>query len=193
LRLLHVLGRELNLSRCAERMHISQPATSRGLQEIEGIVGVSLFDRTTHAVKPTALGINLIWHASNAVQLLSQQAPQVEIRLHEGLAYELICELGDSVTDLMLGHLNVLEPPQELNVDVLFTESVGILVSRKHRFVRRSMINHEKHGRRALGIAAAKHDHQENNRSKIPLLGMSLIGQCLERLAGRAGVVPDIE
>ncbi|MES2361495.1 MAG: LysR family transcriptional regulator [Pseudomonadota bacterium] len=179
LRLLHVLGRELNLSRCAELMHTSQPAVSRGLQEIEGIVGASLFDRTTRAVKPTALGLNLIWHAdriladmaqaesdfialsqggsggldvgvlhgmppdllSNAIQLLSQQAPQVEIRLHEGLAHELIRDLGDGVTDLMLGHLNVPEPPQDLNVDVLFTESVGILISSKHRFARRSSVS----------------------------------------------------
>lgn len=179
LRLLHVLGRELNLSRCAELLHTSQPAVSRGLREIEDIVEASLFDRTTRAVKPTALGLNLIWHAdriladmaqaesdfialskgalgglnvgvlhglppqllSHAIQLVSEQAPEVAIRLHEGLAHELIRDLGDGVTDLMLGHLDVPEPPQDLNVDVLFAESIGILVSSKHRFARRSRVN----------------------------------------------------
>jgi DNA-binding transcriptional LysR family regulator len=179
LRLLHVLGRELNLSRCAELLHTSQPAVSRGLREIEDTVGASLFDRTTRAVKPTALGLNLIWHAdriladmaqaesdfialskgasgglnvgvlhgfppqllSHVVQRVSEQAPEVMIRLHEGLAHELIRDLGDGVTDLMLGHLDVPEPPQDLNVDVLFTESVGILVSSKHSFARRSRVS----------------------------------------------------
>ena len=178
LRLLHVLGRELNLSRCAELLHTSQPAVSRGLREIEEIVGATLFDRTTRAVTPTALGRNLVWHAdriladiaqaesdfvalsqgasgglnvgvlhglqpqlvSLAVRLVSEQAPQVEIRLHEGLAHELIRDLGDGVTDLMVGHLDVAGPPQDLNVDVLFIERVGILVSSKHRYARRSRI-----------------------------------------------------
>lgn len=33
------------------------------------------------------------------------------------------------------------EPPQDLNVDVLFTESIGILVSSQHRFARRSHVS----------------------------------------------------
>ena len=179
LRLLHALGRELNLSRCAELLHSSQPAVSRGLSEIESIVGARLFDRTTRAVKPTALGLNLIWHAarilaalaqaesdfvalsqgasggldigvlhgfppqllSHAIELVSRQAAQIEIRLHEGLAHELIRDLSGGVTDLMLGHLDVPEPPQDLNVDALFTESVGILVPDRHRFARRSRVS----------------------------------------------------
>lgn len=179
LRLLHVLGRELNLSRCAEFLHTSQPAVSRGLREIESIVGAVLFERTTRAVTPTALGRNLIWHAdrvladmsqaesdfialsrgasgglnvgvlhglppqmlSRAIQLVSEHAPQVEIRLHEGLAHELLQDLSAGVTDVMISHLNVPEPPQDLHIEMLYNESVGILVSHKHRFARRARVS----------------------------------------------------
>jgi DNA-binding transcriptional LysR family regulator len=69
LRLLEALGRELSISRCAEALHTSQSAISRGLSEIEAMLGASLFERTTRRVTPTPLGQNLIWHAE---QILGQ-------------------------------------------------------------------------------------------------------------------------
>ncbi len=68
-RLIETLGRELSISRSAEILHTSQSAISRGLSEIEDLVGASLFERTTRRVVPTSLGQTLIWHAE---QILGQ-------------------------------------------------------------------------------------------------------------------------
>ena len=47
LRLVSVLGRELNLSRCADILHSTQPAASRALAQLEDQLQVILFQRTT--------------------------------------------------------------------------------------------------------------------------------------------------
>lgn len=68
-RLIEALGRELSISRSAEALHTSQSAISRGLSEIEELLGARLFERTTRRVVPTPLGQTLIWHAE---QILGQ-------------------------------------------------------------------------------------------------------------------------
>jgi DNA-binding transcriptional LysR family regulator len=69
LRLIEALGRELSITRSAEVLHTSQSAISRGLSEIEDLLGARLFERTTRHVVPTSLGQTLIWHAE---QILAQ-------------------------------------------------------------------------------------------------------------------------
>ncbi|MBX9846214.1 MAG: LysR family transcriptional regulator [Xanthobacteraceae bacterium] len=83
LRLVSTLGRELNMSRCAKILHTSQSAISRGVGEIEDLVGVRLFDRTTRRVRPTSFGKVLIWHAEQIVGQLGRA--EAEFRaLNEG-------------------------------------------------------------------------------------------------------------
>jgi len=72
LRLILTLGRELSISRSAEVLHTSQSAISRGLTEIEALLGAELFKRTTRRFEPTALGQNLIWHAEQVMSQLDR-------------------------------------------------------------------------------------------------------------------------
>ncbi|WP_105404647.1 MULTISPECIES: LysR family transcriptional regulator [Neorhizobium] len=46
--------------RAAEALNISQPALSRRIQKLEGVVGAALLERTTRSVAATALGMELI-------------------------------------------------------------------------------------------------------------------------------------
>ena len=67
LRLVSVLGRELNLSRCAELLHSTQPAASRALAQLESHLRVHLFQRTTKRMVPTVAGLSLIQHANRVL------------------------------------------------------------------------------------------------------------------------------
>ncbi|WGR73147.1 MULTISPECIES: LysR family transcriptional regulator [unclassified Bradyrhizobium] len=69
LRLIEAVGRELSVSRSANALHTSQSAISRGLTEIEELLGARLFERTTRRITPTAVGQSLIWHAQ---QIMAQ-------------------------------------------------------------------------------------------------------------------------
>jgi DNA-binding transcriptional LysR family regulator len=88
LRLISVLGRELNLSRCAEVLHTTQPALSRALAQLEQMIGARLFDRTTRRMSPTSAGLTLIHHADRVLAELD--AAETEVRdMPQGVGGEL--------------------------------------------------------------------------------------------------------
>jgi DNA-binding transcriptional LysR family regulator len=64
LRLVSVLGRELNISRSAELLHSTQPALSRSLAQLEDLLGAKLFNRSTKRVSMTPAGVLLMQHAN---------------------------------------------------------------------------------------------------------------------------------
>lgn len=61
-----------SVSRAAEQLHITQPVVTRGLRELEEIVGVKLFDRGPHGVSPTAAGQVFLTHAQGVLAQLRQ-------------------------------------------------------------------------------------------------------------------------
>jgi DNA-binding transcriptional LysR family regulator len=56
LRAFHVVAQQLNFSRSAELLHISQPALSLCIQQLEKALGVRLFERNTRLVTLTPAG-----------------------------------------------------------------------------------------------------------------------------------------
>ncbi|RDI97024.1 LysR family transcriptional regulator [Dyella solisilvae] len=56
LRAFLAVARQQHFRRAADHLHLSQPAVSRYIAELEAELGVRLFDRTTRAVVPTEAG-----------------------------------------------------------------------------------------------------------------------------------------
>jgi DNA-binding transcriptional LysR family regulator len=63
LRLLDVLARTGNLHRAAEELHVTQPAATKILQQLEDVLGVALFERTSRATVPTEIGAAVVAYA----------------------------------------------------------------------------------------------------------------------------------
>src|SRR5690625_3332629 len=64
-----VLANELNFSRAAEKLHISQPPLSRQIRELEENIGAQLFYRTRRRVQLTDAGKVFL---KKAYQILDQ-------------------------------------------------------------------------------------------------------------------------
>ncbi|MCS2608636.1 LysR family transcriptional regulator [Halomonas dongshanensis] len=75
--MLSTLGRRRNLHKAAEAMHMSQPAATRMLGEIERIFHCQLFERTPRGMQPTTLGEVLIEFADNALIRLDRCAEEI--------------------------------------------------------------------------------------------------------------------
>src|SRR3954447_11973684 len=68
---------ERNITRAAQRLHISQPALSRTLAQLERIVGVLLVDRSTHHLTLTDAGTTFVVSARDAVRRTDEAVAQI--------------------------------------------------------------------------------------------------------------------
>src|SRR5215210_5488676 len=74
LRYFVAVAEELNFSRAAGRMYLSQPALSQQIRKLEHELGVDLFQRTKHGVELTEAGRTLLDGARQALVLVEQAA-----------------------------------------------------------------------------------------------------------------------
>ncbi|MFQ3789333.1 LysR family transcriptional regulator [Halomonas sp. A29] len=75
--MISTLGSRRNLHQTAAAMHMSQPAATRMLSEIEKVFGCQLFERTARGMHPTPLGEMLIDFADNSLTRLDRCAEEV--------------------------------------------------------------------------------------------------------------------
>lgn len=77
LHLLVSLDELRNLHRAAERLHLTQPAATRSLGEIERALGVKLFERTAQGMMPTATGTALVQGAREVLGVLARAGEEL--------------------------------------------------------------------------------------------------------------------
>jgi DNA-binding transcriptional LysR family regulator len=102
LRLVETLGRLLSVTQCAEALHTSQSAVSRGLAEIEELLGQRLFERTTRSITPTAFGQNLIWHAGQILSQLDRAEADFDA-LGKGIGSSIAIGVQGGCSPLLIG------------------------------------------------------------------------------------------
>lgn len=61
-----------SLARAAEQLRITQPVVTRGLQDLEAVLGVPLFERSAQGVVPTVYGTAFIEHARGVIAQIRQ-------------------------------------------------------------------------------------------------------------------------
>jgi len=78
LRLLVAIDTYRNLTQVAEITHVTVPAVSKSLAELERGLGLALFSRTTRGLMPTAYGECLIRHARSMLTILHQARDELK-------------------------------------------------------------------------------------------------------------------
>ena len=70
------VAREGNITRAAERLHVSQPTLSKQLKELEGELGKKLFVRSNYSVKLTDEGMLLRKRAKDILEMVDKTADE---------------------------------------------------------------------------------------------------------------------
>ncbi|TDE38162.1 LysR substrate-binding domain-containing protein [Actinomadura sp. 6K520] len=91
-----------SILRAAEHLHLAQPAVTRSLREVEGILGVELFTRGPRGVTPTLFGDAFTEHARAVLAELRRAGERIT-----GLADG---EVGTVTIGTLLAGSNVLLP-----------------------------------------------------------------------------------
>ncbi len=89
-----------SVTRAAELLHLVQPAVTRQIRTLEQELGVALFERTRHGMRPTAAGTTLVERARRALAELDRA--RAEIQPTPGVVTGIVTVgLLDSASDLL--------------------------------------------------------------------------------------------
>src|SRR5690606_16145432 len=137
------LAEELNFTRAAERLHISQPPLSAQIAQLEDELGVKLFDRNSRRVQLTEAGACFLRDV-RAIQTRLKEATQRVRHIDAGLAGRLEVGLSGShflgplpvlIGKLAVSHpdirviLNEMAPNDQL--DALREQRIDLSISRQ--------------------------------------------------------------
>ena len=114
-------------SRAAERVHVSQPAISMQVGELEEHLGLTLFHRLGRGVKLTAAGELLLGYAQRLGALAAEaERAMAEVRgLRRGhLAIGASTTIGVYLLPNLLGEYRRLYPDIDLQFDIANTEDI---------------------------------------------------------------------
>ena len=98
LRAFVAVAEDLNFTRAAERLHLAQQALSSQVRQLESRLGVTLFERTTRRVEPTAAATALLPHARAALDAVERGVTAA--RLENGAAQLVVALFPLASTDL---------------------------------------------------------------------------------------------
>jgi DNA-binding transcriptional LysR family regulator len=90
-----------SVTRAAGHLHLPQPVVTRGLRELEAIIGAKLFDRGPRGVSPTAAGEVFVSHAQGVIAQLRQAGRHVA-ELTQGEAGDVTVGTHLVGTDVLL-------------------------------------------------------------------------------------------
>ena len=184
-----VTAEERNISRAAERLHMTQPPLTRHIQSLEEELGVALFNRTKWGVDLTEAGKAVLNHAhsiKNQVELATEQVRKVA----QGQQGKIdIGVYGSAVLDLIpkiLSHYSSSHPevkvalhfaPRGCQIEALHRER--LLIAFDRYLPETPEINVELVGREALWIALNRNDPlaQQSAVSLDDLRSARLIGE----------------
>src|SRR5437867_8741315 len=78
LRYFQAVAEELSYSKASRRLHVAQPALSRAVKELEGMLGLELLARTRRSVSLTAAGAVLLNETRSLFQRLDEAIRRVQ-------------------------------------------------------------------------------------------------------------------
>jgi epsilon-lactone hydrolase len=119
------VAEELNFSRAAERLFVGQPALSRQIRQLERLLGVDLFLRSTHRVELTVAGEALLQRARPMLTDLDEAVART--RAVGGENQQRLARLTQAVVDRMLAGLDPLRQALDaMNAQFPAPEGVGM-------------------------------------------------------------------
>jgi len=131
--LLIALDEQRNIHRAAEELHMTQPAASKQLKDLEDMLDVRLFERLSRGMEPTIYGETMIRHARMALTSLSLAHEDI-VALKSGLSGQVaigaIMTPGMALLPRAISRVKQAAPLMRIGVEV---ETSNILLERLQR------------------------------------------------------------
>src|SRR5450756_1672478 len=116
-----VVAQERTLARAADRLHLSQPAVSKTLSELERLAGRQLLERGRAG---TLL--------AEAIARLHRRRPYAGVRVRMGANPELLAALRVGEVDFAVGRMAEPAMMQGVSFELLYAESLAVVTRPQH-------------------------------------------------------------
>jgi DNA-binding transcriptional LysR family regulator len=210
------VAEELNFRRAAERVHITQPALSRQISQLEGDIGVELLSRSNRKVELTVAGREFFNRATRILadleraRLSTQRAAAGQVGV---LVVGYIPSASYVIVPQVLKYFREFYPDVEIDLrgmlsqhqfDALLSEKIDVGLLRPWRRIKGLTVqqivsepfvvvvpeDHRFAGRKAMPLAAFADEQFIMHARQIP--GISLTYDVISRLFEEAGFSPRI-
>ena len=129
------LDRYGHFGRAAEACHVTQPALSAAIRALETELGVVLFDRTTHPIRPTDVGasvVNQARHVLAEAERLEDLVSEATGELAGELRVGILSTIAPYMIPLVIAPFGRRYPNVELVFEELVAEAIVDGVRRDH-------------------------------------------------------------
>ncbi|BBQ00508.1 transcriptional regulator [Burkholderia sp. SFA1] len=109
LQLLELLGRTRNLRVTAEHMHITQPAATKILSDLEAMFGAPLFERLPREMRPTDLGALSVRYASTTLSNLGKFSGEFSTLKNGGYGHLTVGFIPASAAQLVTASIKEIQ------------------------------------------------------------------------------------
>lgn len=128
LHLVDALNRSGNLHRAASELRITQPAATKTLKDLEDMLGVALFTRSSRGMAPTTIGIAVVEAATRILSETQRLASEVSVLAAGGHGQVALGTINAATPDLIPRALAILKARYpRLTVNVLTGTSDQLL------------------------------------------------------------------
>jgi DNA-binding transcriptional LysR family regulator len=176
--MLVALGEAENLHRAAQAMNMSQPATTRMLQEIEEAFGCELFERQSRGIRPNGLGAELIQFAQTALNQLNRCAEGIAEKSQGGYGNLAIGTIMGAAPDLVVQsvaemkreyprlRMRIMGDTSDQLIELLDQGVIDLAIARRNIENDRARFDFEPLGNEKL-ITVVHHEHPLARRTEI--------------------------
>jgi DNA-binding transcriptional LysR family regulator len=169
LHFLDILGRTRNLRLTAEQMHITQPAATKVLMDIEAMLESRLFDRLPRGMRPNELGLFTLRYAHAALDSHRKFVDEFSTLKQGGHGHLTIGAISGSAAHLLIAAVaelqrlrpllvvKVLEQSSDQLILWLAERKIDVMVGRFTDASQRDRFRYEELASEALQITAGVH------------------------------------
>ncbi len=169
LQFLDILGVTRNLRMAAEQIHITQPAATKILMDIEDILGARLFDRLPRGMRPNELGLFTLRYAATALAGHRQFVDEFNALQQGGHGHLTIGAISGSAAHLLTASvaeiqrlrpllvIKLLEQSSDQLVVWLAERKIDLMVGRFTDEAQRSQFQYERLAAESLQVVAGTH------------------------------------
>ncbi len=185
LKFLDILGKTRNLRLTAEQMHITQPAATKVLMDIEEMLEARLFDRLARGMRPNELGLFTLRYAHAALDGHRKFVDEFSTLKQGGHGHVTIGAISGSAAHLLIAAMaelqrlrpllvvKVLEQSSDQLIVWLAERKIDVMIGRFTDEAQRAQFKYEKLAGESLQITAGVH-HPLRGPNTPSLLELSL-------------------